>query len=138
MNQLRDHFLASATFAQDQDIHIDIGKEIHLTMNFKHLWRRRQEEIAAIEIFYVGNCGHVAGNMIETRGIARKNRTAFAVGMRGVVHAVLAIPRSHQFDDRLDVFARDRHGEEVPDPEFSGFSRHTLLTQLRDQADFVC
>ena len=63
MNQLRDHFLASAAITQNQHVDIDIREQFDLAMDFQHLRRRSQKEIAATQIFQIRNGGHIFGNV---------------------------------------------------------------------------
>ena len=69
MNQLCDHFLAGAAFAQDQNVDIDIRKQFDLAMDFQHLRRSGQKEIAAAKLFKIWHRRHVIGNMCRRRGI---------------------------------------------------------------------
>ena len=39
VNQLCDHFLACAAFAQDQNVDVDIRKQFDVAMDFQHLRR---------------------------------------------------------------------------------------------------
>ena len=89
MNQLCDHFLAGTAISQNQHVDVDICNQFDLAMDFQHLRRRSQKEIAAIQIFQIRNSGHIFRNVRRMRKIGRRNRKFTEVGR------YVADPRAH-------------------------------------------